>query len=336
MASFPRVILLATLAALTLQCGPGTRTTPVAVALRDGPVVVISLDGVRSEEFFQGAYSFYGYNEPERSRAELFPFLWKDLAKRNKTLILGDRFSTQERCLINNQVGLSLPAYADLLSATRQYNVVNNRFRGRVAYPTIPDRLIALGLAPQRIALFASWKHIENVASQNPVPAFHVETGRIGTGEKPPWKDARYDADLMISIKRFLQNNPAPPRLLYIIFNDADEWGHLGHYENYLQAIRNQDGHVKDLFQTLESFDVFRGKTTYIITTDHGRGRGRYWRHHSWRIGGTQFIWAFIYSPRMSGEAGRIQMARNELQNHCSHLTIANYVYHLLAPPGSP
>jgi hypothetical protein len=61
------------------------------------------------------------------------------------------------------------------------------------------------------------------------------------------------------------------PSLMLINLKDVDAMGHTGDFEKYTQAIITADRIVYDLWQKIQSDIDYAGKTTLIITTDHGR-----------------------------------------------------------------
>ena len=63
----------------------------------------------------------------------------------------------------------------------------------------------------------------------------------------------------------------ACPSLLVINFGELDEIAHAGIRWIYDDCIRRLDGIMMNLWETIQSEETYRGKTTLIITTDHGR-----------------------------------------------------------------
>ena len=53
---------------------------------------------------------------------------------------------------------------------------------------------------------------------------------------------------------------------------ETDEAGHLEKYDAYLESAHLADQLISDLWATLQKMKQYQGKTTLIITTDHGRG----------------------------------------------------------------
>ncbi|MCR9141762.1 MAG: hypothetical protein NXI24_05885 [bacterium] len=328
--------------------------TPAPAAKQDAApettenVVMIVLDGVRTEEFFIGANPYASKRGPAQAKEKLFPFLWGELGARAQsahsdsakieTRFFGDRFRRRGRnrdaagpkdglCRIDNNYGISLPAYADLLGGVRQPTVRSNTFQGRLPHPTVLDRLLEHGFVGSELAVFSSWKHIASVVSATPPVDFHVNTGRQSGDRRPRWKDARYDRDLHKAVMGYLgertDRGAGPLRFLFVAYNDSDEWAHIGNYGRYLNAMRRQDAYIRELYGYLESQPDYRAKTLYIITTDHGRGRGRHWKSHG-RIPGSQYIWAMIHAP---GQSARLTSLARALGERCSHTTLGDLAY---------
>ena len=322
---------------------PGTSATTLSgvfsrfdhtdpLAHHQSRVVLIVLDGIRTEEFFKGAWTGRGRNARRRSPETVMPFIHETLIQKHGAMVLGNRFAEPaSRCLVNNNRYISLPGYADLLGGTRQPNVASNRFRGVVRYPTVVDRLVGHGMQPGEVAVFASWRHIRNVVSRAVHPDMHLDTGYQAGLQRPPWGDARYDADLMRSIDEYLDGDASRNlRFLFVSFNDTDEWAHKSNYRNYISALEKQDEYIRKIYTTLEERPAFRGRTTYIITTDHGRGIGRYWAHHG-RFAGSQYIWAVVHSPRPRFVSAREHSAwQRGLAAACSHTSLGRFMFRLL------
>ncbi len=273
--------------------------------------LVIVLDGVRPDEFFKGS-------DPRLSpsrvpRKDLFPYLAGELADDSAVTVLGDG---DRPCRTTNPHGISLPAYADILSGSRQSEVSSNDFRGRITRDTLLDRLKAAHVPPGLAAVFASWKNIERVASREGSP-FLVEAGlQGGRGEaKPPWPNARYDDATIASVFHYLETTPELPKFLFIALNDADEWAHRGDYPAYLDAIRRQDRFVREIIERLPA-----ERTALFVTTDHGRGHGSAWKYHGSSYAGSENIWALIRVPK----ALRSRYAGAFPAGECNHLTFSH------------
>jgi hypothetical protein len=65
-----------------------------------------------------------------------------------------------------------------------------------------------------------------------------------------------------------------------------------------LIAARQVDRFVEQLWNTMQSMPQYSGKTTFIITTDHGRGSGPVdWKEHGMDPPGSEDIWIAVIGP---------------------------------------
>ena len=88
------------------------------------------------------------------------------------------------------------------------------------------------------------------------------------------------------------------PRVLYVALGETDEFGHMGRYDQYLRAARNADFHLRHLWDAVQAMPDYRGTTTMIVTTDHGRGNAPVeWKSHGAKIPGSDKIWIAVIGP---------------------------------------
>lgn len=86
--------------------------------------------------------------------------------------------------------------------------------------------------------------------------------------------------------------------MLYVSLGDTDEFSHGGRYDHYLRAAHDVDADLKMLWDELQSRPEYRGTTTMIVTTDHGRGDPpRGWRDHGEKTKGSDAIWIAVIGP---------------------------------------
>jgi hypothetical protein len=62
------------------------------------------------------------------------------------------------------------------------------------------------------------------------------------------------------------------PKVLYIAFDETDDYAHAGEYDQYLGSAHAEDGMIADLWSTIQTMPEYKNKTTLIVTCDHGRG----------------------------------------------------------------
>jgi phosphopentomutase len=88
------------------------------------------------------------------------------------------------------------------------------------------------------------------------------------------------------------------PRTLFVGFGETDEWAHEGRYDLYLRAAHRFDHFVAELWDQMQAMPEYRGHTTFIIATDHGRGDGPTgWRNHGREVDGAEAIWLTVMGP---------------------------------------
>ena len=88
------------------------------------------------------------------------------------------------------------------------------------------------------------------------------------------------------------------PRLTFVGFGETDEWAHAGRYDHYLTAAHHVDDFVRRLWDLAQSMPQYHGKTTFIITADHGRGSGpEDWKNHGEKVVGAEGDWIAVIGP---------------------------------------
>lgn len=312
-------------------------------------VILVTLDGTRTQEMFGGfdreifeasrksakapeqqalyqqAYDrFWAASAGER-RQKLMPFLWTELVKQGS---IAGNAAKGSRMMVTNRHRVSYPGYSEILTGhARDTEIVDNTAKQN-PHPTVLEFMRStLQLDASRVAAFTSWDTFQQIAQHVP-DSIMVNAGQdlledsdaqvaalnaLQTDVVPPWPGVRHDGLTFRLAKRYLELKK--PRLLFISFDETDEWSHEGRYDLLLPAIHNIDGWLKELWTTVQSMDEYRDKTTIIVTTDHGRGTTTTgWRDHGEKIEGAQNIWAAFISPD-SALRGEWQNASTIYQN---------------------
>ena len=271
-------------------------------------VVLITLDGVRWQEVFNGADNSLINNtdfvkKPEQLKTQfwaktanerqqlLMPFLTQVVAK--KGIIIGDR-ANGSTMSVSNPWYFSYPGYNEILTGEVDENINSNN---KVLNPnkTILERLDKLPEFKGSTALFGSWDvfpYIVNTKRSN----VYVNAGFMSIEENlftdapllnalqneipSPWYNVRLDSFTYRFAKAYLLAKK--PKLLVISLGETDDFAHDGHYDQYLKSARQSDAFIKDLWATIQTTAGYKDNTTLIITTDHGRGNNANdWQHHS-------------------------------------------------------
>jgi hypothetical protein len=89
------------------------------------------------------------------------------------------------------------------------------------------------------------------------------------------------------------------PKVLYIGFDETDDFAHAGEYDQYLKSAYAADAMIADLWSYIQSSPAYKNKTTLVVTCDHGRGDKvkEEWKHHSSKIQDAGQIWIAAIGP---------------------------------------
>ncbi|NWL15987.1 phosphoglyceromutase [Pseudoalteromonas sp. Scap03] len=271
-------------------------------------VVLVTLDGVRWQEVFNGAdsklinnkdfvkqpallKSQFWHESVQQRQQLLMPFLTQTIAKQG--VIIGDR-AKGSTMSVSNPWYFSYPGYNEILTGEVDENINSN---DKVFNPnkTILERLNAQPEFKNSTALFGSWDvfpYIVNTqrskvqvnAGFMPVAddlfADAALLNALQTEIPSPWHNVRLDSFTYRFAKAYMLAKK--PRLLVISLGETDDFAHDSHYDAYLKSAKQSDAFLKDLWQTIQSTAGYKNNTTLIVTTDHGRGSyANDWQHHS-------------------------------------------------------
>lgn len=307
----------------------GLALAAAAAAGTDRNVVLVTLDGVRIQELFAGmdpvianaAETESGIDDIEVTRSRywretaaarreaLMPFFWKTLAPAG--MVLGNP-ARGSGVTVRNALWFSYPGYSEILTGEPQPDVTSNDF---VRYPhqTVLDYVQRkLGLRPTEVAQFGSWDGFRYAASErdgtffmngayDPIPPA-LSTPEMDTlvalrrEAMQLWEESSSDALTFRLALSYLKQHQ--PRVLWLGLGQSDDWGHARRYDRLLDYLHLADRFIAELWDTLQSMDRYRDRTTLIVTTDHGRGRTpQDWAEHDTGIEGSQDIWIAIIGP---------------------------------------
>ena len=71
-----------------------------------------------------------------------------------------------------------------------------------------------------------------------------------------------------------------------------------------MKAAHNTDKLIEDLWDFTQRDPYYKGKTTFIITTDHGRGTQPLdlWRGHGSDVSGADQTWLIVFGARVAAK----------------------------------
>jgi hypothetical protein len=153
-----------------------------------------------------------------------------------------------------------------------------------------------------RLPIWPAWGK-EFAAQEIKVPAVVLEFMQDTT---PMWDSVAYDSFLFHAAIDHVKRKK--PRLMFIGFGETDEWAHAGRYDHYLAAAHHVDDFIRRLWELTQSMPQYRGKTTFIITADHGRGSGpEDWKNHGEKVAGAEGDWIAVIGPDTPPLGERVQ-----------------------------
>jgi hypothetical protein len=107
----------------------------------------------------------------------------------------------------------------------------------------------------------------------------------------------RPDILTYIAAREYLKLNK--PKILYIAFDETDDYAHEGQYDQYIGSAHAEDGMLADLWRLVQSMPEYKDQTTLLVTCDHGRGNAikEQWRNHGQKVHDAGQIWIAVMGP---------------------------------------
>src|SRR5580693_7563617 len=302
-------------------------------------VVLIVSDGVRWQEVFTGAdptlmnekdggiwdkeqdlrAEFWRASADERRKA-LFPFLWTTVAAR------GQIFGNQTKgsiARVTNGFAFSYPGYNEMLSGHPDARINSNEF-GPNPNLTVFEWMNHFPEFRGQVAVYASWDTFKNIFNEprsqlvmqagwdlpktrNLTPREELLNDLYRTTTRLDDEDV-WDSFLQVPLLDYVKS--AHPRLLFVGYGETDNWAHSGRYDLVLESAHQVDEFVRQLWDTLQALPEYRDQTTFIITTDHGRGSGlEEWKEHGVEEKGSENIWIAVLGPDTPATGERASIA---------------------------
>jgi hypothetical protein len=313
------LVLLATLV--------GSAQAQIPAPLKTRNIVLIVSDGLRWQEIFTGAdptlldeahggiwdkeadlKKEFWRADPQERRQLLFPFLWGTVAKR------GQIFGNQTKgsiARVTNGLAFSYPGYNEMTTGHPDPRINSNEY-GPNPNISVFEWLNGQSGLHGRVAIHATWatfKDIFNVQrSKLPLvvgwdapysgqltPQQQLLNRLYATTTRFDGEDV-YDAFMQVPLLQSFAHNR--PRVLFVGYGETDNWAHQGRYDLVLHSAHGFDHFVEELWNTLQALPQYKDQTTFIITTDHGRGGGlNEWKEHGVEEKGSENIWIAVMGP---------------------------------------
>jgi len=360
-ARFSSCVGLVTLLALPLPAP----AQPAPLKTRN--VVLIISDGLRRQEVFTGADPTllnekhggiwdkeadlrreFWRDDPNERRKLLFPFLWTMVATHGQ--IFGNP-AKDSVARVTNGLAFSYPGYNEMITGHADPHINSNEF-GPNPNVSVFEWLNGLPELHGRVGVYGTWatfKDIFNVKRSN-LPMLvgydlpysgeltprQALLNRLYTSTTKLDDEAVYDAFMQVPLLESFAKSQ--PRLLFVGYGETDNWAHAGRYDLVLHSAHAFDQFVEELWNTLQALPAYKDQTTFIITTDHGRGGGlTQWKEHGVDEKGSEYIWIAVMGPDTAPLGERSHTA--EVHQAQIAATVAAFLgkdYRAAAPQAAP
>ena len=230
-------------------------------------VVLITLDGVRWQEIFNGTDPIL--SREHLNARQLLPNLYDLFVDQ------GIAIGQKSPIVASGPNHISLPGYLEITRGHPSTDCQSND-----CYPVIDQSIFDLFEHP---TLISSWEQLARTVPTNSNTI--INAGRYIRSQS--WRDQHlseyqeypsyfhnpnYRPDIhtmSIALDYWLETKNNPD-LLFLSLGDSDEYGHLNNYNGYLAALNNADVFIGLLVKQMETTDYGKN-TVFIITADHGR-----------------------------------------------------------------
>lgn len=244
------------------------------------------------------------------------PFFWNVIAEKGQ--LYGNR-NYGNKVDAANLYRLSYPGYNEILTGETDIRISSNSKQNNPNVNVLEYLDSRPGLQG-KVAVFSSWDVFPFILNTSrsglPVNSGYDEMKESHSGEQQlinaVQRDGvlektatRHDQLTFLTAREYISKHH--PRVVFLSLGETDEFAHQGRYDLYLQQASQVDQMIAALWQLVQTTPGYKDKTTFLITTDHGRGKkpGR-WRSHGELISGSSQAWFAIMGPGIS-PAGEVR-----------------------------
>jgi hypothetical protein len=296
-----------------------------------GNVFIITTDGFRWQEVFRGADSllirdtayvkdtglicqqFWSADVEERRR-KLLPFFWSVIAQNGR--LSGNR-SYGNEVNVANLYKISYPGYNEMLTGYADKKFIPN-LSVRNRNTNILEYLNTTENYSGKVAAFSSWNVMPFILNERktgiPVNSGYemLEEGEdtLNTLINEVQQNVvhkghtRYDLLTYASAKNYIEEKH--PKVVFIGLGETDEYAHQGRYDQYLQKAHQVDRIIAELWYYVQTDPFYKHNTTFIITTDHGRGsKTAKWSTHGFWVKGSGETWMAMIGKDIAPDGER-------------------------------
>src|SRR5579884_1038460 len=327
-----------------------------ARSLKTTNVIFLMTDGLYWQEVFRGAdaalmtreaggvedvqalkSAYWSENENERRR-KLMPFVWTTIAAQGQ--IYGDRDEHSD-AVVTNGLNFSYPGYSEALCGFADARIHSN---DKVANPnkTVLEWLNEQRAFAGRIAAFAAWDVFPYILNA-PRAKFPINAGydafrllpesteiqllnQLKAEQPKLWSDEPFDAVPFHTALAYLKARQ--PKVLFVSLGETDDWAHSGRYDLYLDATHRVDRYLQIVWETISSLPEYRGRTTLVFGTDHGRGSGAEWTSHGEKVPESKYVFMMFMgpdTPALGNRAGTATVTESQIAGTIAALLGEDY-----------
>jgi hypothetical protein len=316
---------------LILAFGPCAAAPSAAAAAvpahKTQTVVLIVSDGLRWQEIFTGAEEdllndkdggswlsdedlrkrYWRPSAAER-RLALLPFLWGTVARTGQ--IYGNQ-ALGSVARVTNGKAFSYPGYNEMTTGYPNDAIDSNEY-GMNPHASVFEWLNHFDEFHGRVAVYGTWNAYRRIFNE-PRSGLVMQAGWTLNRKDPEnardallrqlWDTTtQFDEEdvpnsfLQVPLIDYVKSGG--PRILFVGYGETDNWAHQGRYDLVLDSAHRMDRFVGELWNTMQAMPEYRGTTTFIITTDHGRGSGLVeWKEHGVEEKGSENVWIAVMGP---------------------------------------
>ncbi|MEJ0106767.1 MAG: alkaline phosphatase family protein [Bacteroidota bacterium] len=289
-------------------------------------IIVVTLDGMRWEEIFGGVDSAIVNNpaytrekeeiqktlwtdNAEERRKRLFPFFWNTIAVKGQ--LYGNR-NKGSFVDVANPYKFSYPGYNEIFTGYPD-TAVNSNDKIKNKNENVLEFINKQKGYKDKVASFNTWDvapYFLNKWRSGIYVNADQDTIDFGTAQSKLLNDMqvismkpngeRLDIITYIAAREYFKVKK--PKVLYISFDETDEYAHQGKYDYYLGSAHAEDAMIGDIWNLVQSMPEYKNKTTLLVTCDHGRGDKikSQWRDHGQRVQDASQIWLAVIGPDTS------------------------------------
>lgn len=314
-------------------------------------IFIITTDGFRWQEVFNGANEdlinntkyvsdtallkeLYWDEDTAIRRSKLMPFFWNLIAKKGQ--LYGNR-NHGNKMSVKNIYKFSYPGYNEIFTGHADMKFVPNKPILN-SNTNILEYLNAQDAYKGKVVAFTSWNILPFILNEQR-SHFEINSGYEAlngadssnmyqlinqvqdvVAEK---QATRHDELTYLAAREYIKQQH--PKVVFIGLGETDEFAHSSRYDEYLHAANKVDRMIAELWYYVQSDPFYKNNTTFIITTDHGRGsKTNTWNQHNTFVKGSGETWMALLGP------GILPTGEMKTEQHIYQQQIASTIAMLL------